>query len=133
MFLDHIEFAVTNADTARRFYESALAPLGVACVISQNATQTRSGGTLHGLGADGYPRLWVHDGKPVNSPIHLAFSVPQKAIVDAFYAAALAAGGRDNGAPGIRNNYHANYYAAFVLDPDGNNVECVCQERNGKM
>ncbi|MFH1804888.1 MAG: hypothetical protein ABID63_08380 [Pseudomonadota bacterium] len=63
----------------------------------------------------------------------MAFSVPQKATVDAFYAAALDAGGRDNGAPGIRNKYHANYYAAFVLDPDGNNVECVCQTKDDRM
>ncbi|MFC4233856.1 VOC family protein [Thalassospira xianhensis] len=133
MFLDHIEFAVTNADTSKRFYEAALAPLGIKCIISQNAMQTRSGAIHYGLGRDGYPRLWFHDGKPVNSPIHIGFSAPQRATVDAFHAAALAAGGRDNGAPGIRHNYHSNYYAAFILDPDGNNIECVCQTRDDEI
>ena len=74
------------------------------------------------------PDFWIGGGKPNVPPIHVAFRAASRAQVDAFYRAALAAGGRDNGAPGLRPHYHPNYYGAFVLDPDGHNIEAVCHE-----
>ncbi|MDF4004314.1 VOC family protein [Luteibacter sahnii] len=118
--IDHIEFAVTDAEASRRFYEQALAPLGVTLVISRDA----NGRTRHGFGRDGYPSLWIHDqGTPGDG--HVAIQADSREAVNAFHQAALAAGGRDNGPPGIRSHYQANYYAAFVLDPDGFNVEAL--------
>ena len=74
------------------------------------------------------PDFWIGQGKPNDPPIHIAFRADSRAIVDAFYAAALAAGGRDNGPPGLRPRYHENYYGAFVRDPDGHNIEAVCHD-----
>jgi catechol 2,3-dioxygenase-like lactoylglutathione lyase family enzyme len=125
--LDHIEVAVADAERSRRFYEAALHPFGMTVIIRVGPERTRTGGTRYGLGRDGYPRIWFHDGEAPGSPVHLALATTDRRIVDAFHAAALAAGGTDNGAPGIRERYHPNYYAAFVLDPDGNNIEAVCQ------
>jgi catechol 2,3-dioxygenase-like lactoylglutathione lyase family enzyme len=127
MLIDHIEIPVTDPDTARRFYEAALAPLAVACVLSIPAERSASGTPRHGLGRDGYPCLWLHGGEAVRGGLHIAFGAPDRVTVDAFYAAALAAGGRDNGPPGIRTRYHPTYYATYVLDPDGNNIEVVFQ------
>lgn len=126
--LDHIEFAVQDAEVSRRFYEHALAPLGIARVITVGPDRTRHGGTRHGFGRDGYPCLWVHDNQTPAAGTHIAFATQDRDVVDAFYQAALDAGGIDNGPPGIRERYHANYYAAYVLDPDGVNVEVVCQK-----
>jgi catechol 2,3-dioxygenase-like lactoylglutathione lyase family enzyme len=126
--LDHIEVAVADAERSRRFYEAALRPFGMTVIIRVGPERTRSGGTRYGLGRDGYPRIWFHDGEAPGNPMHVALATTDRHIVDAFYAAALAAGGLDNGAPGIRKRYHPNYYAAFVLDPDGNNIEAVCQQ-----
>ncbi|WP_058833585.1 VOC family protein [Luteimonas abyssi] len=125
--IDHIEFAVHDATRSHAFYQAALAPLDIACVITVGPDRSRTGGTRHGFGRDGYPSLWFHDGAPPVAPAHLAFAATRRAQVDAFHRAALAAGGRDNGPPGIRPHYHADYYAAYVLDPDGVNVEVVCQ------
>jgi catechol 2,3-dioxygenase-like lactoylglutathione lyase family enzyme len=125
--LDHIEFAVADAERSRRFYEHALRPFGMTVVIRVAPERTRTGGTRYGLGRDGYPRIWFHDGEAPGNPMHLALAATDRRVVDAFHAAALAAGGTDNGAPGIRERYHPNYYAAFMLDPDGNNIEAVCQ------
>jgi catechol 2,3-dioxygenase-like lactoylglutathione lyase family enzyme len=125
--LDHIEFTVADAERSRRFYEEALRPFGMTVIIRVGPERTRTGGTRYGLGRDGYPRIWFHDGGARGSPMHLALATIDRRVVDAFHAAALAAGGMDNGAPGIRERYHPNYYAAFVLDPDGNNIEAVCQ------
>lgn len=126
--LDHVEFAVRDAETSRLFYEQALAPLGFTRIISVGPDRTRSGGTRHGFGKDGYPRLWVHDHELPGEGVHIAFAAEKRTIVDEFHRAALAAGGHDNGAPGVRTRYHAYYYAAYVLDPDGINVEVVCQQ-----
>ncbi|MEX1056092.1 MAG: VOC family protein, partial [Natronospirillum sp.] len=112
---------------SRRFYELALAPLDIVRVITVGPERTRTGGTRHGFGKDGYPRLWIHDNEPSGAGTHIAFATQNRALVDAFYQAALAAGGIDNGPPGIRKHYHEHYYAAYVLDPDGINVEVVCQ------
>jgi catechol 2,3-dioxygenase-like lactoylglutathione lyase family enzyme len=128
--LDHIEFAVADAERSRRFYEEALRPFGMTVIIRVGPERTRAGGTRYGFGRDGYPRIWFHDGEAASAPIHLALATADRQVVDAFHAAALAAGGTDNGAPGIRARYHPDYYAAFVLDPDGNNLEAVCQVPN---
>ena len=125
--LDHIEIAVNNAETSRLFYELALAPLGIARALTIEPTDTRTGGTRHGFGVDGYPCLWVHDCDRPGEGTHIAFAAQHRIIVDEFYREALNAGGIDNGPPGIRSRYHSNYYAAYVLDPDGVNVEVVCQ------
>jgi len=124
--IDHIGFAVRDAETSRIFYETALAPLGISLIMSATPDQTASGGTAHGFGKDGKPFLWVADKETVGEGTHVALAVETRAMVHAFHAAALQAGGRDNGAPGPRPHYGPHYYAAFVLDPDGNNIETVC-------
>ncbi|MDF2997263.1 MAG: glyoxalase/bleomycin resistance protein/Dioxygenase superfamily protein [Xanthobacteraceae bacterium] len=125
--INHIELPVAEAEEARRFYEAVLAPLGLTLVISIDPARTAHGGARYGFGKNGYPSLWVHQQNGAKLPIHLAFTADDRPVVDAFHAAALANGGTDNGAPGIRERYHKNYYAAYVLDPDGNNIEAVCQ------
>lgn len=115
--LDHISLSVTDAAKAQGFYAKALAPLGYK-LVSEYA-----GG--FGIGAEGGSTLWAGQG-PAQKPIaHLAFRAKDRKAVDAFHKAALAAGGKDNGKPGLRENYSPTYYAAFVLDPDGNNIEAV--------
>ena len=124
--IDHVGFAVPAADRSRQFYEQALAPLGISLIMSATPEQAEAGGTAHGFGSDGKPYFWIGDNERVGEGTHIAFQAKTRAEVDAFYHAALAAGGRDNGAPGIRANYHSNYYAAFIHDHDGINVEAVC-------
>ncbi len=123
--IDHIGIGAGDFDASRRFYEAALAPLGMALVME--ATPEMSGG-YHGigLGKDGKPSFWLSSGGSRGAGMHIAFTAGTRAQVDAFHAAAIEAGGRDNGPPGIRAHYHPNYYGAFVLDPDGINVEAVC-------
>lgn len=122
--IDHLGFAVADVEKAKAFYLKALAPLGIGVIIELTAEQT--GGDAHvGFGSAGKPYFWIGGGKPVEGPVHIAFTAPSRAAVDAFYRAALAAGGRDNGAPGIRAHYHPNYYGAFAFDLDGHNVEAV--------
>ena len=118
--LDHLGLSVSDYRKSKSFFEGALAPLGYAVVME-------FGGTTAGLGAAGKPDFWISQGK-AGGPVHVAFSTSSRATVDAFYKAALAAGGRDNGKPGLRPEYHPSYYGAFVLDPDGNNVEAVCHQ-----
>lgn len=115
---DHIGFCVTNLAKSKAFYLQALQPLGVEVAME--------GPYGVGLGRNHKPSLWLSETKERPAHLHLAFVADTRAQVDAFHAAALAAGGKDNGAPGIRPHYHANYYGAFVLDPDGHNVEAVC-------
>jgi catechol 2,3-dioxygenase-like lactoylglutathione lyase family enzyme len=124
--LDHVGFAVEDAERSKRFYEQALAPIGISLIMTVTADQTESGGCAHGFGSDGNPFFWIGDNERVGEGTHVAFAVADRALVDAFHQAALAAGGRDNGQPGLRPHYHPHYYAAFVLDPDGINVEAVC-------
>lgn len=126
MMLDHVGFAVSDAARSKAFYEQALAPLGISLIMSVTPEQTASGGTAHGFGSNGKPYFWVGDNERVGEGTHVAFTAGSRAEVDAFYRAALAAGGRDNGPPGIRAQYHPTYYGAFVLDPDGLNIEAVC-------
>ena len=126
--LDHVGFAVSDAERSRRFYEQALAPLGITLIMTATPDQTEAGGTAHGFGSNGKPYFWVGDNERVGEGTHVAFTAETRAEVDSFYEAAIAAGGKDNGAPGIRAHYHPNYYGAFVLDPDGLNIEAVCHK-----
>ena len=116
-FLDHIVLLVADLDASRRFYEAALAPFGARTVDY--------GEIGLGIGPEGSEDLGLREGSP-RAPMHVAFLAMDIATVDDFHAAALEAGGTDNGAPGRRPEYHERYYAAYVLDPDGNNVEAVC-------
>ena len=124
--IDHVGFAVADAERSKRFYEQALAPLGITLIMTATPDQTESGGTAHGFGTERNPFFWVADKEQVGEGTHVAFTVKTRAEVDAFHAAALAAGGKDNGKPGLRPNYGPTYYAAFVHDPDGMNIEAVC-------
>lgn len=123
--LDHIGIAVSDMNRSRAFYEAALKPLGIGLVMEVTAEETGAEAQA-GFGDEGKPYFWIGTGAKAKGGTHVAFTAPTRAAVDAFYAAALAAGGRDNGAPGLRPHYHPNYYGGFVLDPDGNNVEAVC-------
>ncbi|WP_374343318.1 VOC family protein [Phenylobacterium sp.] len=123
--LDHIGLTVADYGRSRAFFDAALKPLGVSVMMEVTAEQT--GGHAHcGYGAEMKPFFWFGTGGPPTAGVHVAFTAKDRATVDAFYAAAMAAGGRDNGPPGIRAHYHPTYYGAFVLDPDGHNVEAVC-------
>ncbi|WP_044560856.1 VOC family protein [Azospirillum sp. B4] len=125
--LDHIGYSVADMAISRAFYDKALAPLGIALVMEVTEEMTGGAGTHAGYGEDGKPYFWIGTGRRLQGgALHVAFAAKDRATVDAFHAAALAAGGRDNGAPGLRPHYHANYYGAFVLDPDGHNIEAVC-------
>jgi catechol 2,3-dioxygenase-like lactoylglutathione lyase family enzyme len=118
--LDHVGLRVLDYSRSKRFFESALAPLGYKLVLEFR-------GFMAGFGAEGKPDFWISQGEPV-ARIHVAFRSPDRATVDAFHEAALAADAGDNGPPGIRPEYHADYYAAYVHDPDGNNIEAVCHQ-----
>ena len=123
--LDHVAIPVTNLDRSKDFYARALEPLGIGLIMEVSAEQTGSEAAA-GFGANGKPFFWMGGGRPKGEGVHVAFTAANRAIVDRFHAAALAVGGRDNGAPGLRPHYHPNYYGAFVLDPDGHNIEAVC-------
>ena len=122
--LDHAGFPVSDYKSSKAFYEKALAPLGYVLVME--VQQDRNDSPAAGFGAGGKPDFWIGGEGGLNKPMHVAILAKDRATVDAFYQAALAAGGRDNGAPGLRPHYHPNYYGAFVFDPDGNNIEAVC-------
>ncbi|HZR61082.1 MAG TPA: VOC family protein [Xanthobacteraceae bacterium] len=122
--IDHIGFPVADYARSKAFYTQVLAPLGFSLIME--VRQDRNDSPAAGFGADGKPDFWIGGEGGLNRPMHVAITARTRAAVDAFYRAALAAGGRDNGAPGLRPQYHANYYGAFVLDPDGHNVEAVC-------
>jgi catechol 2,3-dioxygenase-like lactoylglutathione lyase family enzyme len=117
--LDHVGLDVSDYDASRAFYDQALVPLGLSLMMEPVP--------LVGGYGDDFPFFWIaqRDRGP-DSGVHVAFRAEDRATVDAFHEAALAAGGKDNGGPGLREIYHPHYYGAFVLDPDGNNVEAVC-------
>jgi catechol 2,3-dioxygenase-like lactoylglutathione lyase family enzyme len=115
----HVQIAVSDFARSLRFWRAALEPLGM---VAQHVDES---GQSAGFGPPGAPRLWISVGTPSRGPVHLAFEARDPEAVRSFHAAALAAGGRDNGAPGPRPEYSEKYWAAFVLDPDGNNVEAV--------
>ncbi len=118
--IDHIGLTVSEYAKSKAFYTKALEPIGYGVVME-------FGGSTGGLGVEGKPDFWISQGE-ATAPVHMAFNAKDRQAVDAFHAAALAAGGRDNGKPGVREQYHPNYYGAFVFDPDGNNVEVVCHK-----
>ena len=117
---DHIGLGVSHLAASRAFFLQALQPLGV--------TVAMEGPYGVGLGRNGKPSLWLHETTDKPTPLHLAFVAENHEQVDAFHVAALAAGGKDNGAPGLRPHYHPNYYGAFTIGPDGHNVEAVCHK-----
>jgi catechol 2,3-dioxygenase-like lactoylglutathione lyase family enzyme len=117
---DHVGVGVENLETSKVFFLKALTPLGVAVVME--------GPYGVGLGREQKPSLWLHGTTDTPAPLHLAFTADDRRQVDEFHRAALAAGGKDNGPPGLRPQYHPNYYAAFVISPDGHNVEAVCHQ-----
>lgn len=129
--IDHIGFAVSDIGRSRQFYQAALEPLGIGIIMEATPDQTTSGGAAIGFGKDGKPFFWIGDNERVGEGTHVAFAVDDRAAVDAFHKAALAAGGRDNGGPGLRLQYHPDYYGAFVFDPDGMNIEAVCHKQEG--
>jgi len=123
--IDHIGVSVSDFEKSKRFYVQALAPIGYTLLLEFSAAQT--GGTdMAGFGVAPKPDFWIASGPPNVPPVHVAFRASSRALVSAVYEAAMAAGGRDFGAPGLRPHYHPNYYGAFVLDPDGHNIEAVC-------
>jgi catechol 2,3-dioxygenase-like lactoylglutathione lyase family enzyme len=117
--IDHIGLPVADLDASVAFYTRALAPLGYALVMRE--------GQSAGFGVAGKPDLWISAGKPTDR-IHVALRARGRAEVRAFHAAAIAAGGKDNGPPGVREMYHPSYYGAFIRDPDGHNIEAVCHD-----
>lgn len=124
--LDHFGFPVADYRRSRAFYERALAPLGYHVIAEVHPDQT-GGYEGCGFGPPGKPVFWVGTGSgDVVRGLHIAFAAMSRAEVDAFHAEAIAAGGRDNGAPGLRPHYHPHYYGAFIVDPDGHNIEAVC-------
>ena len=116
--IDHTGLTVADIAMSKAFYRAALGPLGYALIMEWEQ--------YAGFGVPPKPDFWIGQGKANVPPIHVAFRAQNRKEVDAFYKAAMAAGGRDNGPPGLRPHYHENYYGAFVLDPDGHNVEAVC-------
>jgi catechol 2,3-dioxygenase-like lactoylglutathione lyase family enzyme len=122
--LDHITFGVSDFARCADFYDKALAPLGISRVFEVSAEETGSKPFI-GYG-DVRPYFWIGLGDASTGQLHFAFTAKTRTQVDAFHAAGLAAGGTDNGAPGLRPHYHPDYYGAFVLDPEGRNIEAVC-------
>jgi catechol 2,3-dioxygenase-like lactoylglutathione lyase family enzyme len=120
--IDHIGFGASDYPASMAFFQAALAPLGYKVVMEGPP------GAGAGLGPGHSPELWLHPTDKTPAPLHIALTVGTRAEVDAFYKAAMAAGGQDNGGPGLRPHYHPNYYAAFVIGPDGHNLEAVCHK-----
>jgi catechol 2,3-dioxygenase-like lactoylglutathione lyase family enzyme len=125
--IDHTGVDVSDFSVSTAFYRQALAPLGFELLL-EFAAEVTGNKAVAGFGVPPKPEFWIAAGTPNVPPIHVAFRVASRAVVDDFYRAALAAGGRDNGAPGLRPHYHPTYYGAFVLGPDGHNIEAVCHE-----
>ena len=121
MSFDHVGLNVKDYASSRAFYEQALAPLGYRVVMAFDEWKACGFGT-----DERKPEFWIAQREPCGTGTHVAFAAADRAAVDSFHQAALASGGTDNGAPGIREDYHPTYYGAYVLDADGNNVEAVC-------
>ena len=118
---DHVTITVSHIESTKVFYTQELVPLGYRALFGEE-------GAFWGFGKD-RPKFWISQGDgvhPVHAGIHIAFACENRELVERFYESALAAGARDNGGPGVRTEYHEHYYGAFVLDPDGNNIEAVC-------
>jgi catechol 2,3-dioxygenase-like lactoylglutathione lyase family enzyme len=124
--IDHIGMPVSDLARSTEFYLKALAPLGIAIVMEVSAEASGHGAAV-GFGANFKPFFWIGEAHALSGGhVHVAFVAPNRAAVDAFYRAALAAGGKDNGKPRLRPHYHADYHSAFVLDFDGHNIDAVC-------
>ncbi len=123
MIIDHIGLTVSDYPRSKQFFTAALAPLNITLVMEVEGWS--------GFGRGGKPDFWFGVGGQAQAPMHIAFIAENRAQVEAFHAAALAAGGKDNGPPGIREIYHPHYYGAFVIGPDGHNVEAVCHRAEG--
>ncbi|MFJ3045940.1 VOC family protein [Herbaspirillum chlorophenolicum] len=123
--IDHTGVIVSDFAKSKAFYQTALAAIGYT-LIHEFPAEVTGHTDVAGFGENGKPDFWISRGTPNQPPVHVAFRVDDRRRVDAFHAAALQAGGRDNGAPGIRAHFHPDYYGAFALDPDGHNVEAVC-------
>lgn len=119
--IDHVIIGVTDVSAAKEFYQAALKPLGYSIGFGGDW----GAGFKSGEGALDF---WIRTEEKAITPVHIAFQVEDRALVGAFYEAAIAAGGKDNGEPGLRPHYHETYYAAFVLDADGHNIEAVCHK-----
>jgi catechol 2,3-dioxygenase-like lactoylglutathione lyase family enzyme len=120
--IDHIGMPVSDVARSTEFYLKALAPLGISIIMEGH-------GAAVGFGANSKPFFWIGEAEDLGAGhVHVAFAAPSREVVDAFYRAAIAAGGKDNGKPGLRPHYHENYYGAFVLDFDGHNIEAVCHK-----
>jgi catechol 2,3-dioxygenase-like lactoylglutathione lyase family enzyme len=117
--IDHIGLAVSDYQKSKKFYEKALKPLNYELI--------REFENVGGFGENKKPDFWIAQGEK-NNVLHVAFACDNREMVDQFYKAALEAGGKDNGAPGLREHYHPGYYGAFIIDPDGNNIEAVCHK-----
>jgi catechol 2,3-dioxygenase-like lactoylglutathione lyase family enzyme len=128
--LDHLGIPVIDYARSKAFYLKALAPLGHGLIMEVTPEQTGDG-YAGGFGSDGKPAFWIGEADTVGTGVHVALTAGGRAAVDAFYQAALAAGATDNGGPGLRPHYHPDYYAAFVRDPDGHNIEAVCHSPAG--
>jgi catechol 2,3-dioxygenase-like lactoylglutathione lyase family enzyme len=125
--IDHVGLLVSGYERSREFYRKVLAPLGVELVMEVTPEQTGDGAHA-GFGTQGRPTFWIDttEHPHANGFAHVAFTAPNRAAVKAFHRIALEAGATDNGAPGLRPHYHEHYFGAFVLDPDGHNIEAVC-------
>ncbi len=121
--IDHIGFGVKDAAASKEFYGPALAPLGIGVIMEWQGHV--------GMGRAGRPQFWFSASTTPSSPLHIAFEAENREQVRAFYAAALRAGASDNGPPGLRPHYHSHYYGAFVIDPNGHNIEAVCHKPEG--
>jgi len=118
MIIDHIGLSVSDYKKSKEFYSKSLAPLDIKLVMEIDGWA--------GFGKNGKPEFWFGLHKKIQNPMHIAFSAETREQVDQFYEAAISTGGKDNGKPGVREIYHPNYYGAFVIDPDGHNIEAVC-------
>jgi len=123
--IDHMGLGVSDFEKSKAFYTTALRPLGIGIVMEVTAEETGNGAAA-GFGEGQKPYFWIGAGEKPETHVHVAFTADSRKIVDEFYMAAIAAGGRDNGKPGLRPHYHPNYYGAFIFDPDGHNIEAVC-------
>ena len=124
--IDHTGITVSDFEISKSFYDKVMAPLG-ASLLYVVPPEFTGGVKVGGYGRE-RPTFWLREGEAAKERQHIAFTARSRAEVDGFHAAGLAAGGKDNGAPGLRPHYHPNYYGAFVIDPDGNNMEAVCHE-----
>lgn len=131
MIIDHVSIPVSNFEKSKTFYIAALAPLGITIQYEETAETTGTTDFV-GFGTEDGPAFWLGGLMTQDRHMtHVAFKAKDRKTVDAFYTAALAAGGIDNGAPGLRPHYGEHYYGAFIIDPDGVNIEAVCHDPNG--